>query len=152
MEQESTPQEPIPQDPTTTGQEPYNSMSAEDKKRLVREELVRREQQRKDKLVDVVMRQTDYDREKSQIKLKEHNFDVEKIVREYMNPQKPIEPKEEIKLSTNQIVYKEFRTMLDQASTKYRIEKEVEEKRMKYLYALQQKKKEAAASLKNNIK
>ena len=79
MEQESTPREPIPQDPTTTGQEPYNSMSAEDKKRLVREELVRREQQRKDKLVDVVMRQTDYDREKSQIKLKEHNFDVEKI-------------------------------------------------------------------------
>ena len=124
----------------------------EDKTRLFKEGLVRREQERRNNLVDVVMRQTDYDREKSQIKLKEHNFDVQKTIREYMNPQKQIEPTEEKKLSTNQIVYKEFRTMLDDASTKYRIEKEMEEKRMNYLQALQQKKNEAAASLKNKIK
>ena len=77
---------------------------------------------------DIIMRQTDYDEETSEQKLKEHNNDVLKIIREYMGSSN--QPKESVKnASVNQQTYKEIRKLMDNAASRYRIKKEIDERR-----------------------
>lgn len=78
-------------------------------------------------LRDIVMRQTDYDEEKSLNKIKDFNGDITAIVREYMEVPTNIEvskPK-----STNQFIMSEIRNMMDDASSRYRHKKDLDEKR-----------------------
>ena len=75
--------------------------------------------------IDIIQRQTDYTIEKIKIKLKEHNNDLHKIIKEYLE----ISEKQEKELTTNQTIYKEIRTMFDNASHAYRLKKEEEEKK-----------------------
>lgn len=92
-------------------------------------------------LRNVVMRQTEYDSEKALEKLKEFNGDVLAIIREYMGVSK----KESccIPKSTNQAIITEIRNMMDDASTKYRVKKELEEKKSTMIEKLmKQKQKE----------
>lgn len=86
-----------------------------------------------DELVQVVCRQTDYDEEKAKAKLVEHALDLQAIVREYMGVSE--KKTEEKKTSTNQMVYKEFRTFLDDAASSYYKRKEAEQMRKKILEA-----------------
>ena len=73
---------------------------------------------------DIIMRQTDYDEETTEQKLKEHNNDVLKIIREYMGSSN--KPKElEKNSSVNQQTYKEIRKLMDNAASRYRIKKEL---------------------------
>ena len=108
-----------------------------------------REQQREIILVEVVMRQTDYDRETATNKLREHNHDVTKTVREYMGVS--LEPPLEVKRSTNQMVYGEFRNLMDNAAASYRAKKELEERRQAYITSLQRQRQEAKKSLEKKI-
>uniref|UniRef100_A0A6C0BXF3 Uncharacterized protein n=1 Tax=viral metagenome TaxID=1070528 RepID=A0A6C0BXF3_9ZZZZ len=64
-------------------------------------------------LVNIVMRQTDYDAETSLSKLQINDYDPLIVIREYMNPSKENLNRDKKKLTTNQLVYKEIRTMLD---------------------------------------
>lgn len=84
-----------------------------------------------DELVQVVCRQTDYDKEKAKDKLIQHSLDLQAVVREYMGvgEKKTVEKK----TSTNQMVFKEFRTFLDEAASSYYKRKEAEELRKKIL-------------------
>ena len=92
-------------------------------------------------LRNVVMRQTEYDSEKALEKLKEFNGDVLAIVREYMGTSK--NELERPPKSTNQAIMTEIRNMMDDASTKYRIKKELEEKRKLMIEkVIEQKQKE----------
>ncbi len=86
-----------------------------------------------DELIQVVCRQTDYDNEMAKAKLVEHALDLQAVVREYMGlgEKKP----EEKKTSTNQMVFKEFRTFLDDAASKYYKRKESEQMRNNFLEA-----------------
>jgi len=72
--------------------------------------------------LDMIMRQTNYDKDIAQKKLTEHNNDFMQVIREYMMPtnQKPVCT---TKLSVNQQVYKEIRGMMDDAAKKYELEK-----------------------------
>ncbi len=72
--------------------------------------------------LDVIMRQTDYDRATAQQKMLEHNNDVMQVIREYMAPAKPIKVCT-TKLSVNQQIYKEIRGMMDDAAKRYELEK-----------------------------
>ena len=54
--------------------------------KLMKQLMEKREQERKEELVQVVMRQTDYDETKAREKLQEHKYDVAQTIREYMNP------------------------------------------------------------------
>ena len=72
----------------------------------------------KTELINMIMRQTDYDREKVCEKLIEHNDDYMKIIREYIGSTKVITPIKSIK-SINQQIYKEIRTLMDDAATNY---------------------------------
>jgi hypothetical protein len=80
---------------------------------------------------NVVMRQTDYTEEKADAELVKHNYNVMAVVRAFMNPNK--EPKknndETLVISANQQIYGEIRGMMDNASLRYRKNKEQEETR-----------------------
>ena len=91
------------------------------------EQVLSREEQKKIYLRDVVMRQTEYTEEQALQKLQEFNFDVMAVVRDYMGiSTKNIEPPVK---SVNQQIYGEIRNMMDCAASKYRIKKEMDEKR-----------------------
>ena len=68
-----------------------------------------------DSPIDIIMRQTNYSKETVIDKLKEHDNDVLKIIREYMKS-----PKKEnkTKVSTNQMVMNEIRDLMDDIYTK----------------------------------
>ena len=78
-----------------------------------------------------IMRQTDYDKDKSLQKLKEHDLDIIKIVREWMGV--PI--KKEEKRTANQMVFAEFRSFLDKAANNYYKKREAEENKKAYFQA-----------------
>jgi hypothetical protein len=76
-------------------------------------------------LVEMIMRQTDYDNATAQKKLTEHNNDVTQVIREYMTPVRPNKICT-TKLSVNQQIYKEIRHMMDDAAKKYELKKAAE--------------------------
>ena len=110
-----------------------------------------RKQNRINELIDVVMRQTDYDKEQASCKLKEHNYNVYDTVREYMGGPATSQSHDKPKTSTNQMIYGEFRKLLDDAAKNYRIKKEKEEKLNAYIQQLAEIKQNATNNLKRNI-
>ncbi len=68
-------------------------------------------------LIHMIMRQTNYDENEAQNKLKLHGNDAMKVIEEYMG----ITPKKEDAIkSVNQEKYKQFRTLMDTAAENYR--------------------------------
>ena len=79
---------------------------------------------RKNQLVEILMRQTDYSREVAFKELEEADFNVSKAVKKYMNPQNKT-PNEKINpTTTNQKIYKEIRDFMDKGSADYERRKE----------------------------
>tara|TARA_Y100000591_G_C21802301_1_gene682771 strand:- start:896 stop:1180 length:285 start_codon:yes stop_codon:yes gene_type:complete len=78
-------------------------------------------------LVDIVLRQTNYNKETALQKLEEFEYDPLKVIRNYMNPDNKVYYTKNEPKTTNQLMYKEIRTMLDSANAKYRKKKEDEE-------------------------
>jgi hypothetical protein len=75
-------------------------------------------------IIDIVCRQTDYDKETVIQKLKEHNNDYQKVIKEFMG----IKPKEEKTCAyVSQQRYKIIRHELDTACRNYREKKELEQ-------------------------
>ncbi len=120
-----------------------------------RKELMKkREEERKQELVAVVMRQTDYNEEQSREKLEQNKYDVSETIREYMKPDKITNVNDTsppVVKSTNQMIYGEFRKLLDDAASNHRREKENEGRRIQYMQNLQQKRAAAMKSMKKNI-
>lgn len=83
-------------------------------------------------LRNVVMRQTNYTEDVALNKLIEHDLDVMKVIREYMNVSKSSSSTTTHK-STNQLMYGEFRKFLDDAANTHYKRKELEELRQKYI-------------------
>jgi len=78
---------------------------------------------------NIIMRQTDYNEEIADEKLKIHNYDVVAVVRDFMNPNPlVVDSNNTLVESVNQQIYGEIRGMMDNASWKYRKNKEQEEK------------------------
>lgn len=82
-------------------------------------------------LRNVVIRQTNYTEDVAVNKLIEHDLDVIKILREYMNVSKS--STSATHKSTNQLMYGEFRKFLDDAANSHYRRKELEELRQKYM-------------------
>lgn len=78
-------------------------------------------------LIDIVVRQTDYDNEKALEQLEKFEYDPIKVIRNYMNPEKKVFFTHSTPKTTNQRIYKEIRTMLDTANAAYRKKKDEEE-------------------------
>jgi len=76
-----------------------------------------------------IMRQTDYSRDVALDKIKEHNMDIMSVVREWMGVES-IQKKER---SSNQMVFDEFRSFLDDASINHYKKKELEQAQQEYV-------------------
>jgi hypothetical protein len=79
-------------------------------------------------LIDMVIRQTDYNQETAEQKLLEFNNDIMAVIRDYMKPTgtgtgsnstMQVNINTDIKCSKNQQIYKEIRCMMDNASRSY---------------------------------
>ncbi len=98
---------------------------------------------RKRALVDLVVRQTDYDEDKAMIKLIEWNYNYLNVIKEYMNPNFQNVKKEEKPGTKNQMIYGEIRNFMDdvnkQALWRKRQKKKMEKKREAYIEYLRKK-------------
>ena len=92
---------------------------------------------RKKALVDLVIRQTDYDEDKAMIKLIEWNYNYLNVIKEYMNPNFQNVKKEEKTGTKNQMIYGEIRNFMDdvnkQALWRKRQKEKMEKKREAYI-------------------
>lgn len=88
-------------------------------------------------LVEMVMRQTDYTYDDVKIKLQDHDNNYMNVIKEWYGIKK--ESNKEVK-SINQGIYKEIRTLMDDASKQYRFKQKVQEKRKEILEKLQTQK------------
>ena len=60
--------------------------------------------------MDIVCRQTNYTEEEAKAKLLEHNNDIEKVIREYIEPV----PKEIKSIDVNQQIHKEINQFMNE--------------------------------------
>jgi len=121
----------------------------EAKVKIFKQILIKRKEDRKQQLVEVVMRQTDYDEDTARNKLTVHDYDVSKTILEYMKPpEEDKEDKEGKKNSRNQMLYGEFRRFLDEASTTHRRAQDHEEKRAQHTQTLKDKRDAATRAMK----
>lgn len=90
-------------------------------------------------LRSLVMRQTNYDEETAIKKIIEHDLDVMKVIREYMNVSNTSKTTGK---STNQLMYGEFRKFLDDASISHYRQKELEEMRQRYIQRIMSNKRD----------
>ena len=77
--------------------------------------------------VDLIMRQTDYNKTTAEEKLSEYKDDAMQVIRAYLNGGKINKPCV-TRLSVNQQIYKEIRGMMDDAAINYQLKKEKEAK------------------------
>ena len=94
---------------------------------------------RKEEIIALVMRQTNYTREEATAKLQENNFQYIAVIKEYMKPtaakEVAAEPPPD-KRSVNQMVMGEIRGFMDTANRMYSARKERQEAITKYKQAL----------------
>jgi hypothetical protein len=81
-----------------------------------------------------IMRQTDYSREVSFEKLKEHNMDIMAVVRDWMGVVSIKKPER----TSNQMVFDEFRSFLDDASSSYYKKKELQKAQEEYVQQMRE--------------
>ena len=109
---------------------------------------------RKKALVDLVVRQTDYDEDKAMIKLIEWNYNYLNVIKEYMNPNFQNVKKKEKTGTKNQMIYGEIRSFMDdvnkQALWRKRQKEKMEKKREAYIEYL--KKQQEAQQKKDEDK
>lgn len=109
----------------------------------------------KKNLINVVMRQTDYDEKKAETKLEQYNYEVMDVIRNFMNPDN-IDKKQNnentIVTNVHQQKFTEIRKMMDDASNRHRKQKEMEEYRQQMYQQYINQRNNAADNLKNNIK
>lgn len=108
----------------------------------------------KKNLINVVMRQTDYDEKMAEAKLEEYNYDVMGVVRNYMNPDyinKTQNNEDTIVTNVHQQKFIEIRKMMDDASNRHRKQKEMEEYRQQMQQQYINQRNKAEQNLKNKI-
>lgn len=114
-----------------------------------------KEEIRKQEIIKLVMRQTDYSEEKVIEKLKQWDNNYINVLKEYMNPNFQNKIVEKKFVSKNQKIYGEIRNFMDVANRNYLMRKKRDERiqkinQQRYLNFLKQKKEESAKNEKLN--
>tara|TARA_A100001011_G_C14145957_1_gene771862 strand:+ start:649 stop:1044 length:396 start_codon:yes stop_codon:yes gene_type:complete len=92
------------------------------------------------KVLEVVLRQTNLEEEEAKKMLEENDYNPILVIKKHFGIK---EKKEERKISINQGIYKSIREMMDDASKKYRISKELEKYKEEVVNELKNKKLES---------
>ena len=91
-------------------------------------------------IIDIILRQTDYTEEQTIAKMKEHNNNAITIIREYVSGGIDVKGiKKETEKSTNQQIYGEIRSLMDDASKRYISQKAYEKRKEEYMKYMQEK-------------
>lgn len=114
-----------------------------------------KEEIRKQEIIKLVMRQTDYSEEKVIERLKHWDNNYLNVIKEYMNPNFQNKIVEKKFVSKNQKIYGEIRNFMDVANRNYLMRKKRDERiqkinQQRYLNFLKQKKEESAKNEKLN--
>jgi len=119
-------------------------------KNLTKEEVQKVQQKiRQEQIIQLVMRQTDYNREKVLEKIEKWKGNYLFVIKEYMNPNFNPNKKQVKKFSTNnQKVFGEIRNFMDNANSQYKRRKAINEARKELYnrYISQKQIKEQAVS------
>jgi len=83
--------------------------------------------ERQKSIIELVQRQTDYDKEQIISLLNDHKWDYIKIIKEYLDIKPSNNQKDNTQLNTNQALIKEMRGFLDTAGLNYYRSKEIKE-------------------------
>ena len=124
-------------------------------KNLTNEEVQKvRQKIRQEQIIQLVMRQTDYNREKVLEKIEKWNGNYLFVIKEYMNPNfNPIKKRVKEISTNNQKVFGEIRSFMDNANSQYKRRKAVEENRKElYNRYISQKRKETKEQSVSNLK
>ncbi len=104
-------------------------------------------EERRKALLELIMRQTDYDEEMAKIKLAQWNNNYLHVIKEYMNPNFQEQNKEDVKTTKNQMIYGEIRNFMDDVNRhalwKKRQKEQMEKKREAYIAYLRKQQEEA---------
>lgn len=96
-------------------------LSGNDLKDAVRKE-------KRNQVIDLVCRQTDYTREKAEEELIKHRGNYMNVVKAYLNPNYAKEQENKVpEKSTNQRIYTEIRGFMDKAARNYEKQKQMQE-------------------------
>ena len=112
----------------------------EKNKNFTRENIVKILEEKEKKVLEVVLRQTNLQEQEAKKMLEEHDYDPILVIKKHFGIK---EKKEEKKISINQGVYKGIREMMDEASKKYRLTKELEKYREEVINDMKNKKLES---------
>jgi hypothetical protein len=82
---------------------------------------------KQEQIIGLVVRQTDYEKDYIINFLIDNNWDYVKLIKQYLDLQTTFISSTNEKVNTNQAVIKEMRTFLDEASSKYYRNKEIQE-------------------------
>lgn len=93
---------------------------------------------KEEQIINVVLNQTNMERETAIQMLEENDFNSIKVIRQHFGIKEKKEKKEDV-VNVNQQVYKEIRNLMDTASKQYRIKKELEERREEFIKFLKER-------------
>jgi hypothetical protein len=79
----------------------------------------------KNEIVELVLRQTDYSKEDAILKLELNNYNFHKVIKEYMSPEKEEDNRDKKKINVNQQIFKEIRNMMDSSERNKRFADEL---------------------------
>lgn len=79
----------------------------------------------KNEIVELVLRQTDYSKEDAILKLELNNYNFHKVIKEYMSSEKEEDNREKKKINVNQQIFKEIRNMMDSSERNKRFADEL---------------------------
>ena len=83
--------------------------------------------EKRNQIIDLVCRQTNYTRDEATEQLKKHKGNYINVVKEYLNPTKKSDMVNKTVKSTNQRIYSEIRGFMDTAARNYEKQKEMKE-------------------------
>ena len=95
-------------------------------------------EKRKEELIEVLMRQTDYSKEKAIEELEATKYNISDALSKYMGVDKSMKTTKESTKTTNQMIFKEIRDFMDKGSRDYERRKEYS----KYLMEQQKQQEE----------
>jgi hypothetical protein len=79
----------------------------------------------KNEIVELVLRQTDYSKEDAILELELNNYNFHKVIKEYMSPEKEEDNRDKKKINVNQQIFKEIRNMMDSSERNKRFADEL---------------------------
>lgn len=106
--------------------------------KYTREEIEKILDIKEEEIINLVLNQTNMDRETAKQMLEENDFNSLKVIRQHFGIKEKKEKKEDI-VNVNQQVYKEIRNLMDTASKQYRIKKELEQRREDFMKFLKER-------------